>query len=281
MATKAPGKNDKPASHHEPDRPATAAAATINPATNDLTLNPSDVLDESITVTIPKGHRCRSLNLVPAAAIVPFIDSINPPGGFHDVTGALTLTFRVRFHGLPCKPEPQVFTGTLDVVCDQEVVARKEVRITIPACPPRELVYAVKFVCGEQPACGCACTSVQPGRYATEINIHNYGTKEVVIGKRFIPVVLAGAPAGQSPKSTTVQAEDKIVLPPQTATMDDCCRITELLLKGAPAAVLPITIGFLEIRASGPIAVTAVYTATGLEASGVSIDVEQIAPQRA
>jgi hypothetical protein len=281
MATKAPGKNDKPASHHDPDRPDAAAAVTINPATNDLTLNPTDVLDETITVTIPKGHRCQTLNLVPSASIAPFIDSINPPGGLNGVTGELTLTFRVRFHGRPCTAEPQSFLGTLDVVCDQEVVARKQVRITIPACPPRELVYSVKFVCGEQPACGCACTSVQPGRYATDINIHNYGIKEVVIRKRFIPVVLAGAPAGKSPKSSAVQAEDKIVLPPQTATMDDCCRIAELLFKGAPASALPITIGFVEIRANGPIAVTAVYTATGLDASGVSIDVEQIAPQRA
>jgi len=42
-----------------------------------------------------------------------------------------------------------------------------------------------------------------------------------------------------------------------------------------------ITIGFLEITANGPIAVTAVYTATGLDSSGVSIEVEQIAPRRA
>ena len=279
MATKAPGKNDKPDSHHDPDRP--AAAVTINPATNDLTLNPTDVLDETITVTIPKGHKCRTLNLVPSASVSPFVDFINPPGGFNGVVGEVTLTFQVRFHGRPCTAEPQVFTGTLDVVCDQEVIARKEVKITIPACPPRELIYSVKFVCGEQPACGCECTSVQPGRYATDINIHNYGTKEVIIRKRFIPVILAGAPAGKSPKSAAVQAEDKIVLPPQTATMDDCCRIAELLFKGAPAPALPITIGFLEIRANGPIAVTAVYTATGLDALGVSIDVEQIVPQRA
>jgi hypothetical protein len=282
MPTNAPDKSGKAAAHDDTDRTG-AAAVTINPATNDLTLNPTDVLDETITVTIPKGHKCRNVNLVPSASIAPFIDFINPPGGFNGITGEQeqTLTFRVRFHGRPCTPEPQVFTGTLDVVCDQEVIARKEVKITIPACPSRELVYSVKFVCGEQPACGCECTSVQPGRYATEINIHNYGIKEVLIRKRFIPVILAGAPAGKSPKFASVQAEDKITLPPQTATMDDCCRIAELLFKGAPASALPITIGFLEIRSNGPIAVTAVYTATGLDSSGVSIDVEQIAPHRA
>jgi hypothetical protein len=139
----------------------------------------------------------------------------------------------------------------------------------------------VKFICGEQPACGCECTSVQPGRYATEINIHNYGIKEVTIRKRFIPVVLAGAPVGREPKVAASRAEDKIVLPPQTATMDDCCRIAELLFGGVASSPLPITIGFLEITSNGPIAVTAVYTATGLDSKGVSIEVEQIVPRRA
>jgi hypothetical protein len=122
---------------------------------------------------------------------------------------------------------------------------------------------------------------VQPGRYATEINIHNYGIKEVAIHKRFIPVVLAGAPVGREPKVVVPRAEDKIILPPQTATMDDCCRIAELLFGGEAASPMPITIGFLEITANGPIAVTAVYTATGLDSTGVSIEVEQIAPRRA
>jgi len=52
-------------------------------------------------------------------------------------------------------------------------------------------------------------------------------------------------------------AEDAIKLPPHSATMDDCCRITELLF-GAP--VNGLTIGLLEIVASQDVAVTAVYT---------------------
>jgi hypothetical protein len=63
--------------------------------------------------------------------------------------------------------------------------------------------------------------------------------------------------------------------------MDDCCRITELLFDGEAASPVPITNGFLEITASGPLAVTAVYTTTGLDSVGVSIEVEQIAPIRA
>jgi len=284
MARSASAAIDTALDHGPNDLPGTASAAiTINPATNDLTLNPADILDESITVTIPKGNKCRNVKLVPSASIAPFIASIDPPGGYGPITGEQdqTLTFRVRFQGIPCTPEPQVITGTLDVVCDERVIAKKDVKVTVPACPPTGFVYSAKFICGEQPACGCECTSVQPGRYATEINIHNYGIKEVAIHKRFVPVVLAGAPVGREPKVVGPRAEDKTVLPPQTATMDDCCRIAELLFGGEVASPMPITIGFLEITANGPIAVTAVYTATGLNSTGVSIEVEQIASHRA
>jgi hypothetical protein len=284
MARKAAVARDPAVGHGPNDQPGAAAAViTINPATNDLTLNPTDVLDESITVTIPKGNKCKNVKLVPPASIAPFIDSVNPPSGYGPIAGEQdqTLTFHVRFHGIRCTPEPQVFTGTLDVVCDRLVIAKKDVKITVPACPPTGFVYSAKFIFGEQPACGCECTSVQPGRYATEINIHNYGIKEVAIHKRFIPVVLAGAPVGREPKVVVPRAEDKIILPPQTATMDDCCRIAELFFGGEAASPMPITTGLLEITANGPIAVTAVYTATGLDSAGVSIQVEQIATRRA
>jgi hypothetical protein len=256
-------------------------AVTINPPSNYLTLNPADTLDESIVVTVPKGQKFKNVNLVASPSIGPFIDSINPPGGYGPITGeeARSLVFRVRFHGIPCRPEPQVVGGTLDVVADGRVVAKKEVTITIPACPSA-FIYSAKFICGEQPSCGCECTSLLPGRYATEINIHNFGLKPVEIQKRFIPVVLASAPVGREPRTVGARAEDKIVLPPQAATMDDCCRIAERLFGGEAASPMPITIGFLEITSSGPIAVTAVYTATGLESAGVSIKVEQIAPRR-
>jgi hypothetical protein len=157
-----------------PNQPSAALAGIIiNPATNDLTLNPSDTLDESISVTILKGNKFRYVNLAPSASIAGFIASINPPGGYGPITGEQdqTLTFRVRFHGIPCTPEPQLFTGTLDLVGDRQVVAKKDLRITVPGCPSG-FVYSAKFICGVQPACRCECTSVQPGRYATEINIH-------------------------------------------------------------------------------------------------------------
>lgn len=77
-----------------------------------------------------------------------------------------------------------------------------------------------------------------------------------------------------------VRADDKITLPAQTATMDDCCRIVELLFGGPAPWPTPLTIGFLELTASAEIAVTAVYTANGLLSGGISLDVEQIAGRR-
>jgi len=280
MARKSASPRKTAKEHRDPT--AAPAGITVNPATNDLTLNPGDTLDETVTVTVPKGKKFKNINLVASATIALLVDSITPPGGYGPITGEQdqTLVFRVRFHGLPCKAEAQAFTGTLDVVVDGRVVAKKDVKATVPPCPSG-FIYLAKFVCGEQPDCGCDCAPVQAGRYATEINIHNYGIKEVALRKRFIPVVLAGAPLGREPKVVAARADDKIVLPPQTATMDDCCRIAELLFGGEAASPVPITIGFLEITANGPIAVTAVYTATGLNSPGVSIEVEQIAPRRA
>jgi hypothetical protein len=160
------------------------------------------------------------------------------------------------------------------------VVARKRVQITVPACPQR-FRYIVKFVCGEQPECGCECASVRPGAYATEINIHNYHEVEVAIEKQVIPVVLLGAAVAREPCSSGRKAADKMVLPPHSATTDDCCRIAELLLGAKSNAPIPITIGFLEITSSRDVAITAVYTASDAGSHTVSIDVEQIPATRA
>ncbi len=137
--------------------------------------------------------------------------------------------------------------------------------------------YAVKFVCGVEPECECACAPVRPGSYATEINIYNHGDKKAEIRKHVVPIVLAGAPAGREPRVVAARAEDKIVLPPHSATMDDCCRLTELLLGAPVQGPMPLTIGFLEIVSPVELSVTAVYTVTGTDGKTVSIDVEQIA----
>jgi len=61
--------------------------------------------------------------------------------------------------------------------------------------------------------------------------------------------------------------------------MDDCCRITELLLGAPSSGVLPLTIGILEIVSTRELSVSATYTVTS--ASGkVDIDIEQIPSRR-
>jgi hypothetical protein len=240
-------------------------------------INAGNIVNTIISLVSSAVGAIQNVKLVPSASIAPFVTSINPAAGYGPLAGDQdhTLTFDVTFTGTaPCKPEAQVFTGTLDVVADGRVIASKKVEITVPACA---FVYSVKFVCGTQERCDCECTPVQPGAYATEINIHNYSLREIQVVKRFIPVVLAGAPVGREPQVAKVRAEDRIVLPAQSATMDDCCRICELLFGGNASLPMPLTIGLMEITASQELAVTAVYTTSDLKnGNGVAIRVEQI-----
>jgi hypothetical protein len=242
-------------------------------------INAGNIVNTIINLVTSAVAAIQNVKLVPSASLAPFVTSISPAAGYGPLSADQdhTLTFDVKFTGIPCTPVEQVVTGTIDVVADGTVVASKSVQITVPPCA---FVYSVKFICGTQPECGCECAPLRPGKYATEVNIHNYSLIEVEIVKRFVPVVLAGAPAGREPRVAAVRAEDKITLPAQTATMDDCCRIVELLLGGAPPSPVPLTVGFLELTASAEIAVTAVYTASGLQAGGLSLEVEQIAGRR-
>ncbi len=270
-----------------------AAQATIQPKENVFELNPGQNFSESIVVTIPPGPPIQNVKLVATGGTAPFVTSITPAAGFGPLAAnqAHTLTFQVTFNGVvPCRNDLQVFNGTLDVLVTygspagtvpgrQEVVARKPVRITVPECQAL-YSYSVKFVCGVQDECECACTPVRPGVYATEINIYNYHPTDVRIEKHVVPIVFAGAVLGREPRFAPEKAQDKIVLPPRTATMDDCCRIQGLLIGGPPAGKLPLTIGFLEIVSSQEVVVSAVYTASDLKSGSVSIDVEDVRARR-
>ena len=236
-------------------------------------INPASIVNTIINLVTAAVSNINNVKLVPSATIAPFVGSITPAGGYGPLSGDTehVLKFEVKFRGLPCRDETQVFNGTLEVVADGAVVAAKKVEITVPACKPKARRYSVKFVCGTQEA-GCGCAPVRPGQYATQISIHNHSGETVEVRKHLIPVVLAGAPVGREPRVAKTRAEDAIKLPPHTATMDDCCRITELLF-GAPVGAL--TIGLLEIVASGDVSVTAVYT------TGSSINVRSIAAHAA
>jgi hypothetical protein len=150
--------------------------------------------------------------------------------------------------------------------------------VLIGHVPVKRFVYSVKFVCGEQRDDCCGCAPVRPGRYSTEINIHNPTDKEAPVLKRVIPLVLAGAASGREPRSMEPAARDAIRLPAHSATMDDCCRLLELLLGAASAASIPLTLGVLEIISTVELDVTAVYTASGggSGASAPSIAVQQV-----
>ena len=176
----------------------------------------------------------------------------------------------------------------VDVSWDPESADPPRIGIAQPERPPivigpsegRRWVYGVKFLCGEQGEdCG-TCAPVRPGRYATEINIHNGHDREVPVAKRVLPLVLAGAVRAREPLVTGPTAADRIVLPPHGATMDDCCRLLELLLGGRPAGPTPLTIGILEIASPVELNVTAVYTVTGPGGHATSMDVRVIPAQR-
>jgi hypothetical protein len=143
------------------------------------------------------------------------------------------------------------------------------------AVSSRAFSFSVKFVCGSQQACDCACVPLRPGSYATEINLHNLTTEDAQVLIRFIPLVLAGAAAGREPAISAARAEDKLTLPRQTATMIDCCRISELLFGGESSGQRPLSIGFLELTSTVNLSVTAVYTTNG-DHGGVGLEVEQI-----
>ena len=141
-------------------------------------------------------------------------------------------------------------------------------------------VYSVKFICGVQNP-STACTPVRPGAYATEINIHNFhqpGGPTAHIQKRILHLVNNNQTVGLEPQIANAQNFANITLPPDTATMDDCCNL------GPNFAPNALNIGFLELSSNLTLNVTAVYTATELSAAGastsISIDVQTISPQQ-
>jgi hypothetical protein len=137
----------------------------------------------------------------------------------------------------------------------------------------RLFLYSVTFLCGEQKGDCCGCTPVGRGHYSTAINIHNFSDRDARVIKRVIPLVLMGAVRGREPRVAGITVVDRVVLPAHSATMDDCCRLQELLLGAAVEGHVPLTTGVLEIISTVELAVTAIY------GNGDAIDVEVIAPR--
>jgi hypothetical protein len=143
--------------------------------------------------------------------------------------------------------------------------------------------YSVKIVCGKQTGGDCCCVAgTRPGLYATEVNIQNFNLVQAPVLKFVQPlihgVVLAREPNVTNPLTLPKRQVETIILPPLAATMDDCCRIAEML--PAPSGETPLTIAILSIASPLELSVSAVYTANPLNGDGVSIDVEYIPSRR-
>lgn len=142
--------------------------------------------------------------------------------------------------------------------------------------------YSVKIVCGKQTGGDCCCVAgTRPGLYATEVNIQNFNLVQAPVLKFVQPLihgaVLAREPDVTNPAALAKRQVETIVLPPLAATMDDCCRIAEML--PAPSGET-LTIAILSIASTQELSVSAVYTANPLNGDGVSIDVEYIPSRR-
>jgi len=178
-------------------------------------------------------------------------------------------------------------TYQVDVCSDPDSLEPPAIGIVQPGRPPavikvpgfRLFVYSVKFICGEQRNDCCGCAPVVPGRYSTEINIFNPAATTAPVAKRVIPLELAGAVSGREPKFKQAAFTEVLRLPAQSATMDDCCRILEVLLGAPPSGQVSLTLGILEVISTVELAVTALYTASNGAGCAPSIDVEQIAPR--
>ena len=143
--------------------------------------------------------------------------------------------------------------------------------------------YSVKIVCGKQTGGDCCCVAgTRPGLYATEVNIQNFNLVQAQVLKFVQPlihgVVLAREPDVTNPATLPRRQIETIILPPLAATMDDCCRIADML--PAPSGEAPLTIAILSIVSPLELSVSAVYTANPLNGDGISIDVEYIPSRR-
>jgi hypothetical protein len=172
----------------------------------------------------------------------------------------------------------------VDVCSDPGSLEPPSVGVVQPGRPPVPIrplvfelfVYSVSFLCGEQRDDCHGCGPVRPGRYSTEINIHNPGAKQAAVLKRAIPLVLAGTVSGREPNLKAPTTLEVIRLPAHNATMDDCCHLVEILLGAPPAGPVPLTSGILEIISTTALSVTAVYTATSGDGGAPALEVVQI-----
>jgi Integrin beta chain VWA domain len=237
-------------------------------------------------------HTIKNVHLEPTGEITGFVGSIDPAGGYGPLPGDVehVLTFEVTWTGsVTCADKDQVFTGSLDVVADGEVVGGKKVRITVPAC---RWHHSVEMICGSQrPGRGHdgddhgddhgddreRCETVVDGRYATAVTIYNPTTCTVTLVKYFAPLILHGDPVGREPRTIPARPFAKLELRPGEATLEDCCTLAEAV---GPTGG-PLVLGVLDVVADHALEVTVTHTAAGPGQFVSSIDSRTIVPRRA
>ena len=127
----------------------------------------------------------------------------------------------------------------------------------LPAVGP---AYRAKFVCGDRLP-SSDFDAVAPGRYYTALNIYNPSADSAIVRTWIVTTVPGFAPG-------TRVAGPVVVIPSRLAAEMDC----EEVLRAAERHFLK---GFIEIRATRPVIVIAVYTVAD-SVRAVSIDVERI-----
>jgi len=143
--------------------------------------------------------------------------------------------------------------------------------------------FAAKFVCGAQPAeqPGQPIAGepiVQPGSYATEINIHNpHYLGPIHIRTKLLLLVDRGTPVGRAPNVVEPPAFSPLfALPDDGATMEDCNSLWEQLNPGTPPPnPMPLMVGYLVIVSPANLDVVSVMTASAstsnLEPAGIAM----------
>jgi hypothetical protein len=147
--------------------------------------------------------------------------------------------------------------------------------------PEGPLVYAAKFVCGYMPEPSQAADEgpVEPGSYATAINVHNPNTKPVNFVKKAVLLFDAGSKAAErfeepKPPGRRIDAE----LGPDWGMEIDCRDIRLEMLKGQVSPAPIFIKGWVVIESAEPLDVVAVYT---VRAPGdVSIATDRVIPAR-
>ena len=141
-------------------------------------------------------------------------------------------------------------------------------------------VYAAKFVCGtfgSEQTPPAQEGPVEPGNYATAINIHNPNPNTVSFGKKAVLLYSVaekdiGPETPRPPSLPVVPAE----LPPDWGMEIDGPDIRDVLLHQGPPAPNFIK-GWVVIESPDfPLDVVAVYTVQALEAAEVSIAIDRV-----